>query len=63
VIVHAVAEGSFHHLVRFRHTLRGDPGLAAEYEALKRDKLAELGAWYSGRDKEPFIGRVLEASP
>jgi GrpB-like predicted nucleotidyltransferase (UPF0157 family) len=65
VIVHAVTLGSLQwdDLVRFRDALRADPGLAAEYETLKRKKLAELGGWYSGRDKEPFIRRVLEASP
>jgi GrpB-like predicted nucleotidyltransferase (UPF0157 family) len=64
VIAHVVAAGSpqWDELVRFRDALRADPGLATEYESLKRDKLAELGAWYSGRDKEPFIRRVLEAS-
>ena len=65
VIVHVVADDSpaWDGLVRFRDALRADPQLAAEYESLKREKLAELGAWYSGRDKEPFIRRVLEASP
>jgi GrpB-like predicted nucleotidyltransferase (UPF0157 family) len=63
VIVHVVAEGSRDDLVRFRDALRADPSLAEEYEVLKREKLAELGGWYSGRDKEPFIRRVLEASP
>jgi GrpB-like predicted nucleotidyltransferase (UPF0157 family) len=65
VIVHVVAEGSheWDDLVRFRDALRADSQLAAEYESLKRDKLAERGGWYSGRDKEPFIRRVLEASP
>ena len=64
VIVHVVAEESpqWDDLVRFRDALCADPALAAEYELLKRDKLAELGGWYSGRDKEPFIRRVLEAS-
>jgi GrpB-like predicted nucleotidyltransferase (UPF0157 family) len=64
VIVHVVAQGSqqWDDLVRFRDALRSHPGLAAEYESLKREKLAELGGWYSGRDKEPFIRRVLGAS-
>jgi GrpB-like predicted nucleotidyltransferase (UPF0157 family) len=64
VIVHVVREGSpqWDDLVRFRGALRADPGLAAEYESLKREKLAERGGWYSGRDKEAFIRRVLEHS-
>jgi GrpB-like predicted nucleotidyltransferase (UPF0157 family) len=62
VIVHVVREGSpeWDDLVGFRDALRADPGLAAEYESLKREKLTELGAWYSGRDKEAFIRRGLE---
>ena len=65
VVVHVVAQGSpqWDDLVRFRDALRADPQLAGEYELLKREKLAELGGWYSGRDKERFIRRVLEASP
>ena len=63
MIVHVVGQGSpqWDDLVRFRDALRADPGLAAEYESLKREKLAELSAWYSGRDKEPFIRSVLGA--
>jgi len=65
VIVHVVRRGSpqWDDLVRFRDALRADPRLAEEYAELKRAKLAELGGWYSGRDKELFIRRVLEASP
>ena len=46
MIAHVVAEGSpqWDDLVRFRDALRADPQLAAEYESLKREKLAELGA-------------------
>lgn len=63
VIVHVVGRQSpqWDDLVRFRDALRADRELAAEYESLKREKLVELGGWYSGRDKEPFIRRVLEA--
>jgi GrpB-like predicted nucleotidyltransferase (UPF0157 family) len=65
VIVHVVRLGSrqWDDLVRFRDALRADPRLAEKYAQLKREKLAELGGWYSGRDKEPFVRRVLEASP
>jgi GrpB-like predicted nucleotidyltransferase (UPF0157 family) len=65
VIVHVVPAGSpqWGDLIGFRDALRPDPRLAAEYEALKREKLAELGTWYSGRDKEAFIRAVLERSP
>jgi GrpB-like predicted nucleotidyltransferase (UPF0157 family) len=64
VIVHVVRRGSpqWDDLVQFRDALRADPRLAQEYAELKREKLTELGAWYSGRDKEPFIRRALEAS-
>jgi GrpB-like predicted nucleotidyltransferase (UPF0157 family) len=65
VIVHVVRRRSteWDDLVCFRDALRADAQLAAEYESLKREKLGELGDWYSGRDKEPFIRRVLEGSP
>jgi GrpB-like predicted nucleotidyltransferase (UPF0157 family) len=64
VIVHAVRRGSpqWDDLVCFRDALRSDPELAAKYESLKHEKLAELGGWYSGRDKEQFIRRVLDGS-
>jgi tRNA threonylcarbamoyladenosine biosynthesis protein TsaE len=60
VIVHVVRRQSreWDALVRFRDALRADPALAAEYEALKRQKLAERGEWYSGRDKAALVERV-----
>jgi GrpB-like predicted nucleotidyltransferase (UPF0157 family) len=45
-------------LIRFRDALRADPGLAAEYEELKRSLLAR-GRWYRGVDKRDLIERVL----
>jgi GrpB-like predicted nucleotidyltransferase (UPF0157 family) len=61
VIVHVVEwDGPrWHAYLRFRDALRADRALALEYEQLKRQLLRERGDWYSGRDKEELIGRVL----
>lgn len=48
--------------LRFRDYLRANPEAAARYTALKKSLLAECGDWYSGRDKEPFIGPILDAA-
>ena len=45
--------------LRFRDALRADPGLAAEYEQLKR-ALLDRGTWYRGVDKKELIERVLK---
>jgi GrpB-like predicted nucleotidyltransferase (UPF0157 family) len=60
VIVHVVEwQGSkWREFIRFRDALRADPGLAAEYEELKRG-LLERGRWYRGVDKQDLIERVL----
>jgi GrpB-like predicted nucleotidyltransferase (UPF0157 family) len=60
VIVHVVEwQGwKWNELIRFRDALRADPGLAAEYEELKRSLLAR-GRWYRGVDKRDLIERVL----
>ena len=64
VIVHVVEQAgpNWHAYLRFRDALRSDRALAAEYEGLKRKLLRERGAWYSGRDKEELIGRVLRGA-
>ena len=64
VIVHVVEWGGphWHAYLRFRDALRSDPELAAEYEQLKRRLLRERSEWYSGRDKEHLIGRILRGS-
>jgi GrpB-like predicted nucleotidyltransferase (UPF0157 family) len=60
VIVHVVEwDGpKWREFIRFRDALRADPGLAAEYEELKRG-LLERGRWYRGVDKQDLIERVL----
>jgi tRNA threonylcarbamoyladenosine biosynthesis protein TsaE len=65
VIVHVVEWGGpmWQSFLRFRDALRADAALAAEYEALKRNLLAQRGDWYSGEDKEALGGRVLAARP
>jgi tRNA threonylcarbamoyladenosine biosynthesis protein TsaE len=65
VIVHVVEWGGpmWQSYLRFRDALRADETLAAEYETLKRDLLAERGEWYSGEDKEALVERVLAAGP
>jgi tRNA threonylcarbamoyladenosine biosynthesis protein TsaE len=65
VIVHVVEWGGamWVSYLRFRDALRADAALAAEYETLKRDLLAERGEWYSGEDKQAFVERALEARP
>jgi tRNA threonylcarbamoyladenosine biosynthesis protein TsaE len=65
VIVHVVEWGGpmWQSFLRFRDALRADAALAAEYEALKRNLLAQRGDWYSGEDKEALVGRVLAARP
>lgn len=47
--------------LRFRDHLRAHPQDADRYADLKASLLAELGDWYSGRDKESFIRPILEA--
>ena len=61
VIVHVVVwQGpKWNEFLRFREALRADPGLAAEYEQLKR-ALLERGTWYRGVDKQNLIERVLK---
>ena len=65
VIVHVVEWGGpmWQSFLRFRDALRADAALAAEYEALKRNLLAQRGDWYSGEDKEALVERVLAARP
>jgi tRNA threonylcarbamoyladenosine biosynthesis protein TsaE len=60
-IVHVVEWGSaaWRAQIAFRDTLRADPALTREYDALKRRLLAERAAWYSGADKRTFIETVL----
>lgn len=60
VIVHVVEwQGhKWRDFIRFREALRADPGLAEEYEALKRS-LLQRGHWYRGVDKRELIDRVL----
>jgi GrpB-like predicted nucleotidyltransferase (UPF0157 family) len=60
VIVHVVEwQGQkWREFIRFRDALRADPGLAAEYEQLKRS-LLERGRWYRGVDKRELIEKVL----
>jgi GrpB-like predicted nucleotidyltransferase (UPF0157 family) len=60
VIVHVVEwrGAKWLEFIRFRDALRADPGLAAEYEELKR-KLLQRGRWYRGVDKQELIERVL----
>jgi tRNA threonylcarbamoyladenosine biosynthesis protein TsaE len=64
-IVHVVEWGGAHwnDFLRFRDALRTDPGLAREYEQLKRRMLEESEGWYSGRDKGALVARVLAAAP
>jgi tRNA threonylcarbamoyladenosine biosynthesis protein TsaE len=65
VIVHVVEWGGlmWQSYLRFRDALRTDDALAAEYETLKRDLLAERGEWYSGADKEALVERALASCP
>jgi tRNA threonylcarbamoyladenosine biosynthesis protein TsaE len=65
VIVHVVEWGGamWESYLRFRDALRADAALAAEYETLKRDLLAERGEWYSGEDKQALVERALAARP
>jgi tRNA threonylcarbamoyladenosine biosynthesis protein TsaE len=65
VIVHVVDWGGpmWESYLRFRDALRADAALAADYEKLKRDLLAERGEWYSGEDKEALVERALAACP
>lgn len=48
--------------LRFREYLRANPAEAARYASLKASLLIKRGNWYSGRDKEPFIRPILDAS-
>jgi tRNA threonylcarbamoyladenosine biosynthesis protein TsaE len=65
VIVHVVEWGGpmWESFLRFRHALRADHNLAAEYETLKRDLLAERREWYRGEDKQELVERALAAQP
>jgi GrpB-like predicted nucleotidyltransferase (UPF0157 family) len=62
VIIHVVEfDGStWRDFLAFRDALRTDRTLREEYAALKRRVLTERGQWYNGRDKEPFVARVLK---
>jgi GrpB-like predicted nucleotidyltransferase (UPF0157 family) len=48
--------------LRFRDYLRANPAEAARYASLKASLLTRGDNWYSGRDKEPFIRPILDAS-
>jgi tRNA threonylcarbamoyladenosine biosynthesis protein TsaE len=65
VLVHVVEWGGrpWVDYLRFRDALRADPERAREYERTKRDLLDRRDDWYSGRDKEPFVARVLAGAP
>jgi tRNA threonylcarbamoyladenosine biosynthesis protein TsaE len=65
VIVHVVEWGgpTWQSFLRFRDALRTDMPLAAEYETLKRNLLAERGEWYRGEDKAELVERALAAQP
>ncbi len=64
VIVHVVEWGGpmWRDYLRFRDALRADPGLALEYESLKRRLLAEHGE-YRGVDKAGLIRATLTRAP
>jgi tRNA threonylcarbamoyladenosine biosynthesis protein TsaE len=65
VIVHVVEWGGtpWSDYLRFRDALRADPERTREYERVKRELLEERDDWYSGKDKDPFIARVLGEAP
>jgi tRNA threonylcarbamoyladenosine biosynthesis protein TsaE len=65
IIVHVVEWGgpAWSDYLRFRDALRADPERTREYERVKRELLSGGAEWYSGRDKDPFIARVLADAP
>jgi GrpB-like predicted nucleotidyltransferase (UPF0157 family) len=64
-LLHAVEHGGYHWTrnLRFRDALRADPGLAADYEAMKVDlaaRFADSRAEYTAA-KQAFIDRIADA--
>lgn len=61
-LVHVVEHGGSMWLdfIHFRDYLRANPREARRYEELKAALLADRRAWYSGRDKDPFIRPILD---